>query len=91
MLEPKQIAKNYLRGWFTVDLVSCFPITYIELIASDGGKSEAGRQMKVLKITRLLRLVCPPHNMNYPRLSSNKIALNAWIAMQCAHEHQKRL
>ena len=56
MLEPKQIAKNYLRGWFTVDLVSCFPITYIELIASDGGKSEAGRQMKVLKITRLLRL-----------------------------------
>ena len=28
---PGNIARNYLTGWFTIDLLSCLPISYIAL------------------------------------------------------------
>jgi CRP-like cAMP-binding protein len=54
-----QISRRYLRSWFLIDLVSCFPITYIELAVAAAANSEndgAGQNLKVLKVVRLLRL-----------------------------------
>jgi hyperpolarization activated cyclic nucleotide-gated potassium channel 2 len=34
ILEPKQIAKHYLRTWFFLDLISSIPLDYIILLFS---------------------------------------------------------
>lgn len=34
ILEPKEIAKHYLRTWFLLDLISSIPLDYIILILS---------------------------------------------------------
>jgi hypothetical protein len=44
-----------LKGWFTVDLLSCLPISYILLIASDGTSSGSSNS-KGIRVVRLLRL-----------------------------------
>lgn len=33
ILEPRAIARNYLRGWFLVDLMSSIPVDYVFLVA----------------------------------------------------------
>lgn len=33
ILEPRTIAKHYLRGWFIVDLLSSIPVDYVFLVA----------------------------------------------------------
>eukprot|EP01047_Picozoa_sp_COSAG01_P053632 COSAG01_NODE_5770_length_4043_cov_192.063118_1_plen_481_part_00 len=52
--ESRLIRQNYLKSWFAIDSISCFPISYIELLlhTEDG----IGQQFKALKIFRLLRL-----------------------------------
>lgn len=34
ILEPREIAKHYLRTWFLLDLISSIPLDYIILILS---------------------------------------------------------
>lgn len=34
ILEPKEIAKHYLRTWFLLDLISSIPLDYVILILS---------------------------------------------------------
>jgi CRP-like cAMP-binding protein len=59
---PWEVAKNYAKGWFTIDIVSCLPVQYMQYImeasqgsdGADGGG--AGDRMKVLKSLRLMRL-----------------------------------
>ena len=33
ILEPRAIAKHYLRGWFLVDIMSSIPVDYVFLVA----------------------------------------------------------
>ena len=47
------IAQNYLKRWFTVDFLSCVPISYILLIT--GGNSSF-RHLKMTRVLRLLRI-----------------------------------
>ena len=47
------IARRYLQGWFTVDVLSCLPINYVEYIWST---NDLGINPKLLKVVRLLRL-----------------------------------
>ena len=54
VVEPKEIAKYYLKGWFLIDIISCMPISYVELAMEDDGN--IGGNLKVLKVFRLLRL-----------------------------------
>ena len=57
MVQPRLIAKNYLRSWFAIDVAACLPVTYIVLLAGGGEGSQGGaQQLKALKIVRLLRL-----------------------------------
>jgi Ca2+-binding EF-hand superfamily protein len=54
---PKKISRNYLKGWFAIDICACFPVTYIGLIISGTDSDQQGAQkVKALKIIRLLRL-----------------------------------
>ena len=44
-----------MRGWFTVDVLSCLPVNYITLIP--GVDAEAGKGNKMFRMLRLLRLL----------------------------------
>jgi hypothetical protein len=56
MLEMRKnkVAQNYLKFWFWIDCVSCFPIDYVMLLFSD--QNNSGSNLKILKILRLVRL-----------------------------------
>ena len=59
VVDYRRIAFRYLKGWFVVDLLSCLPVSYIELAMDTAGQDEeggAGAQMKLFKIFRMLRL-----------------------------------
>eukprot|EP01052_Picozoa_sp_SAG31_P033734 SAG31_NODE_3852_length_3817_cov_6.007800_5_plen_403_part_00 len=52
-----RIAKNYLRGWFTVDFLSCLPLSYLVYIAEDEGcEKGSGSSYRAIKALRLIRL-----------------------------------
>ncbi|KAI0984507.1 hypothetical protein GJ496_008305 [Pomphorhynchus laevis] len=61
ILNPKQIAKHYLKGWFLVDLVSSFPIDYIFILLENKGSgyhlARTGRAIKAIRLFRLLSLL----------------------------------
>ncbi|XP_076681737.1 hyperpolarization activated cyclic nucleotide gated potassium channel Ih isoform X2 [Andrena cerasifolii] len=64
ILEPKLIAKHYLRTWFFLDLISSIPLDYIFLIFNqfqDFSESfqilHAGRALRILRLAKLLSLV----------------------------------
>ncbi|XP_034246962.1 potassium/sodium hyperpolarization-activated cyclic nucleotide-gated channel 2 isoform X5 [Thrips palmi] len=73
ILDPKIIAKNYLKTWFFLDLISSIPLDYIFLIfnqfakwkgqSSNSDFSEsfqilhAGRALRILRLAKLLSLV----------------------------------
>nr|XP_034188046.1 potassium/sodium hyperpolarization-activated cyclic nucleotide-gated channel 2 isoform X2 [Osmia lignaria] len=64
ILDPKLIAKNYLRTWFFLDLISSIPLDYIFLIFNqfqDFSESfqilHAGRALRILRLAKLLSLV----------------------------------
>ncbi|KAG0723922.1 Potassium/sodium hyperpolarization-activated cyclic nucleotide-gated channel 4 [Chionoecetes opilio] len=62
ILDPKLIAKNYLKTWFFLDLISSVPLDYIFLIFNqDFSESfqilHAGRALRILRLAKLLSLV----------------------------------
>jgi len=58
--DRKVIRDRYLRGWFSIDCVSCFPAVYIaQIVAAINGEGGSGGKignMKGIRILRLLRL-----------------------------------
>ena len=61
ILEPKKIAKHYLRTWFFVDFLSSIPLDYIFLLVRESGEryqlARTGRALKVLRLVKLLSLL----------------------------------
>ncbi|XP_059620419.1 potassium/sodium hyperpolarization-activated cyclic nucleotide-gated channel 3 isoform X4 [Phlebotomus argentipes] len=62
ILDPKIIAKHYLKTWFFLDLISSIPLDYIFLIFNqDFSESfqilHAGRALRILRLAKLLSLV----------------------------------
>lgn len=63
--EMKQIALNYLRGWFIIDFLAIFP--FDKIIQGNQSSSEdingivriarLGRMYKLIKLTRLIRII----------------------------------
>lgn len=49
----KKIARRYLLGWFSIDLVSILPFDTLGLVM----QSDSVSQLKILRIVRLLRLI----------------------------------
>ena len=57
VVDLKKIRRNYLRGFFLIDLLSILPINYVEQIVRQGGSATGGKgDLKTLKILRLVRL-----------------------------------
>ncbi|XP_065337300.1 potassium/sodium hyperpolarization-activated cyclic nucleotide-gated channel 4 isoform X1 [Cloeon dipterum] len=65
ILDPKLIARHYLRTWFFLDLISSIPLDYIFLIFNQVSKDfsesfqilHAGRALRILRLAKLLSLV----------------------------------
>ena len=52
---PWRMASHYLRGWFTIDLVSCLPLGYIGYFMDDTGDGDSSN-FRAIKAFRLIRL-----------------------------------
>ena len=54
------IARNYMKGWFVIDLVSCLPVGYIQYFVSDEGGGDDNfrsvKSMRLVKMTKMMRL-----------------------------------
>jgi len=62
VLDPKRILRNYLRTWFTIDVVVVGPdwtCTIIELMGSSAGGSsgKSGKLLRALRAVRMTRMV----------------------------------
>ncbi|CAF3589604.1 unnamed protein product [Rotaria socialis] len=64
ILEPRLIAKNYIKTWFMLDLASSLPVDYFFLLFDTGEHSggyssiaRTGRAIKVLRLVKLLSLL----------------------------------
>lgn len=59
-MEPKKIAKRYLKTWFIIDFLSSIPMDYIFLIVEESGQvfqlARTGRALKVIRFVKLLSL-----------------------------------
>ncbi len=61
--KPEEVRKNYLKGWFTLDLLSILPLNYIMIATGADGSDEVGtnsgavRALRFAKLLKLLRLV----------------------------------
>lgn len=52
------IAKNYFRGWFSIDFVSCLPLSYAEyFMEKEEGGGSGNRAVRLLRLFRLLKLL----------------------------------
>ena len=63
VVKPSQVAKQYTKGWFAIDVLSCLPVGYVSQIivafqesSADDNTSASANDIKALKILRLLRL-----------------------------------
>merc|ERR1711871_952807 len=54
--DKTMIMRNYLRGWFFVDLVSVIPFDLIVIAVSDNPASSANK-LRATRLVRLLRLL----------------------------------
>lgn len=57
ILDPKIIAKNYLKTWFFLDLISSIPLDYIFLIFNQVSWARLGRSLQHGVPTCVLRFV----------------------------------
>ena len=59
--DRKKIAKNYLQGWFTVDLLAIIPFDLIIQSQTDMSSlvriTRVGKLYKLVKLTRLIRVL----------------------------------
>ena len=54
----KDVTTNYLKGWFTIDFVSCLPVGYVEFfVGTEEGGSSSTRGVRLLRLFRLLKLL----------------------------------
>lgn len=60
--DPRVIRNEYLKGWFTVDLLSTIPFDKVIVPFLDGGSSNSssvarsGKLLRILRVVRLLKL-----------------------------------
>lgn len=56
IMSNKEIACNYMKGWFIIDLVSTFPFNYLEYLGN-GDPSQRNKSLnKLIRLTKLPRL-----------------------------------
>ena len=69
----KQIIKEYLKGWFTIDFLSVFPVSYIlEGTLVTAGSTNINNIARLSKIPRLYRLVKLLKLVRLVKIAKNK-------------------
>ena len=56
ILDAKEVAKRYLKGWFVVDLISSIPFDQFILIATSGHDAASTSVLKLSQALKILRL-----------------------------------
>ncbi|XP_069941624.1 potassium/sodium hyperpolarization-activated cyclic nucleotide-gated channel 3 isoform X2 [Cherax quadricarinatus] len=94
ILDPKLIAKHYLKTWFFLDLISSVPLDYIFLIFNQYRDKEdfsesfqilhAGRALRILRLAKLLSLV------RLLRLSRLVRYVSQWEEVYILKNHRKK-
>ncbi len=56
VVDPKSIARRYLKGWFTLDAISCIPVGHISRIIEQTADEAGPDNVRALKALRLLRM-----------------------------------
>ena len=56
IFDHKKLAKNYIKSWFILDLIACFPFGIFSSLLSDGGSSGSFSNKELLRLARLPRL-----------------------------------
>jgi hypothetical protein len=54
--DARRIRRQYLRGFFVVDVLSILPVSYIEQAMSGTDAEDSAGNLKTLKVLRLIRL-----------------------------------
>jgi|MDSY01.1.fsa_nt_gb hypothetical protein len=54
--DPYLVARNYLRGWFTLDVVSGIPFALLDLVFASSGNVKILKTAKSLRLLRFLKL-----------------------------------
>ena len=54
--QKSKIAKNYIKGWFFIDLVACIPFHMLQQDSDAGKYNKLLRLLRVARLYRLLRL-----------------------------------
>jgi len=75
ILEPRQIAKHYLKSWFLLDLISSIPLDYIILLFSPDAN--------VTQLIHAGALLAKRHVNVCKRLINNKLHCALSLAAQC--------
>lgn len=52
ILDKKRIFFNYLKSWFIIDFLSCFPYSIIELTSEDFNSTPGLISTKLLRVLR---------------------------------------
>lgn len=76
ILDPKLIAKNYLKTWFFLDLISSIPLDYIFLIFNQVKKNQVNNTPIPMSIARNKTIYCR-------QIVEEAYALNLVIACRC--------
>ncbi|KAH8048448.1 voltage-gated potassium channel [Aureococcus anophagefferens] len=85
IVQRDRVVNNYLRTWFLIDLLSCFPITEIvEVAGSKGNQMFNGK--KVLKMLRLVRMTKLIKLLRASQLV-NKVRHQWVVTMEYYHIH----
>ena len=41
VINRHEVAASYAKGWMTVDVLSCLPISYVTMVTSNGGEADS--------------------------------------------------
>jgi len=72
-LDPKEVARHYLKGWFAIDVMSGIPYALILLVAgpSDDSEPNWASNLKILKLSRTFRVLRLMRFLKISRLLKN--------------------
>jgi hypothetical protein len=79
----KEIARNYLRFWFWIDLISILPFSKISSFIGNSGKhAKANAMVRVSKMGKIYKLVKLMRLFKIMKLVKNKDKLNSHLQKQ---------
>jgi hypothetical protein len=76
--DPHKIAKNYMRGWFIIDIVSVFPFDLVaDIVFADSSSGD----LQILKVIRAIRLLKMARVLRAGRILG-RLQANSSMSMQ---------